>query len=365
MPPYDPANWTWAIVSDSGGGPSFTGDDLTVSSAPGTLVISATHNETGAPAMATISVVAAIVLTPVLEGLPAEVVQGEDYQLSAEVQNSDGSVNESYNPANWTFAVLSGPATFTGPNSDILSINAGSAPDSVSVQATHISEGTTAPATAGVIAPPGPDFPETLEPSNMVVVLANQGDTKNFGAGWTPQQSWGEASKLAVVADVDSKYGNALEKRSALGESNWLNAYNQGNFVANHREIYARYVFRLSSNWQRNAQETVFQYGRKLPGQSVDQFALMLSQGTPGLRWSNSLTGAEVGDGSRNGVYEANTPSISVLSKDEYHTLELLHRLNSAGNADGYLIYALPWMVWRSRRGTSGAAKTMSTFGPA
>lgn len=336
---YTLANWTWAIVSDSGGGASFTGDDLTVSSAPGTLVISATHNETGAPAMATISVVAAIVLTYVLEGLPAEVVEAQSYPMTARVLNSDGSVNEAYIPANWTFAIVSGPGTITGANSDILTVDAASAPATIVVSATHA--GGSDDETVTVIAAPVGDFPEVLTQAGMTEILANQGDTVNFGAGWAPQQDWNDPNKLAVVADVDSKFGNALEKRGFIGDSIWLDAFNLANNVANHRELYIRYVFRLSSNWQRASEEDVFEYGRKVPGTSPTQFELKVTQGSPGLRWVNKLTGADAGDPTRAGLYVANTPSLSVLSKDEYHTLELLHRLNTEGNADGYLRVAV------------------------
>lgn len=340
---YTPANWTWAIVSDEGGGASFggvDGDDLTVG-AVGTLVFSATHTETGASTQASIEVVATVVLTPVLDDLPAQVVEGQDYQLSAHVENADGSVNEAYNPANWTFTITAGGtfASITGANSDVLSVNSATAGNSVTVQATHTTAGSDSGTTSIIAA--GATFPEILEPSEMTVVLSNQGDTTDFGAGWVPQQSWNDTNKLAVVADGASKFGNALEKRGLIGDSGWLDAWNQGDFVADFREVYIRYVFLLASNWQRVGLENAFRYGRKLPGESPNQFILSLRSASPGIRWRNGLVGAEVGDASRTGDYEPANPVFTALARDQYHTLELLHRVNSPGNADGYLQVAV------------------------
>lgn len=338
---YDPTRWTWAIVSDEGGGASFggvDGDDLTASSAPGTLVISATHTETGAVAQATISVVAAIVLTYVLEGLPAEVVETNDYPMTARVLNADGSENEAYNPANWTFSIDSGPGSITGTNSDVLSIPSAVAPATTVVRATHTSTNFDTESVDVIAA--APTFPEVLEPAGMSVLLANEGDTTDFGTGWVPQQSWDDPNKLAVVADASSKYGNALEKRGFIGDSNWLDAYNRRNQGFGSLELYIRYVFRFASNWQRSSSEQVFWYGRFAPGESPSQFRLSILSGG-GLGFWNGLTGSDVGDPSKTGTYESATPALSQLALDQYHTVELLHRLNSPGNADGYLRVAV------------------------
>lgn len=262
---YDVDNWTWTIDSDTSGGASFgsgaNADDLTVGSSPGTVVIRATHNETEASATASISVVSAIVLTYVLEGLPAEVEPGEDYPMTARVLNADGSENEAYIPANWTFSITDGGAngSITGTDSDVLSVNSG-ASGSITVEALHSSSNTDSETVTVAEAVGG--FPEILDPAGAEEILANQGDTTDFGAGWVEQLSWSDTDKLAVVSDGSSKFGSALQKNGFIGDSGWLDAYNRGSFVADHREIYVRYVFLLSSNWQQANSEVAFVYGR-------------------------------------------------------------------------------------------------------
>lgn len=357
---YDVDNWTWAIDSDTTGGASFgsgaNADDLTVGSSPGTVVISATHIETDAVATATISVVSAIVLTYVLEGLPAEVETGESYPMTARVLNADGSENEAYIPANWTFSITAGGAngSITGTNSDVLSVNSG-ASGSITVEALHSSSNSD-DETVTVIDAAGA-FPEGLEPAGATEILANQGDTTNFGTGWVEELDWSDTGTLAVVSDGSSKFGSVLEKSASIGDSGWLDARNRGNNVANHREIYIRHVFLLSANWERATEEAVFQYGRKVPGEAPDQFELILKPSTPGIQWRNYLTGSDAGDASRNGTFEVETPNISALSRDAYHTLELRHRLNTDGNADGYLRVAVDGTEitsWNILGGASG-----------
>lgn len=350
---YDAANWTWAVDSGGGsfGGPD--GDDLTLPSAPATVAISATHNTESLVATASISVVAAVTFSPDFFSLPSQIIEGQQSNpLRSRVLASDGSTAEEIQ-TNWSYSIVSGPGTIGGSiGNNVLNADPGSAGSSITVRATYIGSLNVSPATddatTSVVAQPEPgDFPEVLEPAGMTQAVSLDGSTLNWGAGWNPSAGWSDTNRIEVVSDPLSKFGNAIEKRGFVGDtSGWLGALNVGqNVFGSWREVYVRYVWRLSSNWDyHSAGDKLFYWGRKVPGAGATQYFL-LQQPSSGLKFI-SQPGAPGGQHSGGiglaSAFFVPNPSIPSLARDEYHTVELLHRMNSApGNADGGIRVAI------------------------
>lgn len=330
--PYTPAEWTWSI--DSGGG-SFGGpnnDDLTLPAAPATVVVRATHTD-GLSTTEDVSVVAQATLTPELFNLPGSVIEGQTYDVRARLLNSDDTIAVNYTPSDWTFSVASGPASITGANGDVLSVNANSAGGSVTVRATYEGSEAVNPAfddsSASIVAQPQPgDFPDN-EPADMTPILFMDGSSKDPGAAFTQSTGWQDNNRIAVVSDPLSKYGNAIEKRFFEGDSSGWHGLFFGS-IGLWRELYMRYVFMMSSNWQyhggtngkiiyynksANSRENILLNEMWAWSDSVSTFP----DGSD--EWLKSGRQIPVPPGSITGNPQAGT----TISRGEYHTVEIHH----------------------------------------
>lgn len=317
--PYDPNNWTWSVVS---GGGSFTGDDLTLPAAPATVVIEATHPESGLSTTAEVEVVAAVQRALEIYNVPANVIQGRQYTLLA--RELDSATNEVLqDPATGVgFAVTSGPATITGGNT--LNINAGSAPGTVQVSATKAAV-TGDSNTYSVIAQPV--FPNN-EPQGTTPLLSMDGSTLTPPGGFTPSTNWDDG-KHQVVVDPNSKFGSAIQKNWEVGDGPGWNGLIRGG-IGEWTELYFRFVFQLSDNWEFFPANSKLIFYDKSP---EPHFVL----------WA----GARVGFndfGSGVGEYDAlsdpdDVQSTFRLSRGVYHTFEAHHRASLTPNTGFFRLW--------------------------
>lgn len=258
---YVAANWNWTIDDDGSGGASFTGDDLTVGPNVGQVVIRATYDNNLDPAnpangttqTATTNVVAApLTFTVVLTGLPASAVQDNTYTLGAERRDGTGQVIDS-DPANFTFTIITGGTFGSIINGNQLQVNAGTAGNSITVRASHNVGGEVGDGTTNIIVQP--TFSNN-EPAGFTPILIADGTTKDFSTGQpvaftllSQGTRWLDDNAVAVVVDPASKNGSAIEKRWFVGDPTGWNGVVTGR-IGEWRELYFRFIFMLSDNWQ-------------------------------------------------------------------------------------------------------------------
>lgn len=343
---YDPANWGKAITS---GGASASlgganGDVLTATTTLGEVVVTFTYNVAGSEAEGTVATAAVeVVATPtfnvVITNLPSNVIQGQSYTLAAE--RRDGVTGEVVdgNPANFAFSLIAGGSFASITNGNQLNINPSTSGNSITVQATHNAFGESGTAGANIIVQP--TFPAVLSLAGDTQVFSNQGNTLSWGAGWSPSTGWtSDPTRITVVADVASKFGNAIQKNGKIGDvGSWLQALNvnQLGSLAAFREYYFRFVFLMSANWQHHTSgDKILWWGRRFPGGQATQFYIHVQSGLYRFTAQNTLNGA--GTPVNFNVVARGVPS---LTKGVYHTVEVRHRLNIPGQGDGYLRMAV------------------------
>lgn len=335
---YDPTHWTKAVTSGGSsaslGGPN--GDVLTATTTLGEVVVTFTYNVAdsealGTVATATVEVVASPVFNVVVTGLPASVVQGNSYTLGAERRDGEtGQVVDS-NPANFVFTITSGGTFASITNGNQLNINPGTAGNSVTVQAAHNISGS-GQASTNIIVQPA--FPNN-EPAGMSTRLAAQGDTLTFPgpATWNPNALWSDPSRIAVVADGASKFGQVLEKRWKLGDNAGWYALNIGQ-VGLWRELFIRVVYMIPSNYQRHhtGAEKFIYYNQGGQGGGTGDFVLWHTA-------SNSSNSISWSDGGSVNTCVPQKPSggdLGELQRGVYHTVEI-HHVASLNPGEGSL----------------------------
>lgn len=357
---YDPAEWTWAVGSGGGsfGGPN--GDELTLPAAPASVEISATHDEQGLVDTATIAVVATVAFTPEFYNLPAQIIQGQQSNpLRSRVLDSDGSTVEEVD-TNWSYSIVSGPGSISGPiGNQVLIANAGSAGQSITVRATYMGSLNVSPATddqtTSVVQQPGPDdFPEVLQPAGHTVIESLDGSSKIW-AGWNQSDEWtSDNTRVEVVSDPLSKFGNAVEKRFFFGEAfgGWKGF--SGRHIGLWRELYVRLVFKMSSNFEWHSSGGKYLY---------------LHNSGAGAAKRNIILGTETNSTPANNAFDLDPdpgraisfvdfstglgqwiPNLPRVSRGEYHTVEHLIGAD-LGTNDGYLrqavdgVEAVEWVL--------------------
>lgn len=346
---YDPANWDWTIDSGGGSFGGVNGDELTMPAAPATVVIRATHLVEDVSATASIESVAVSPVQRKLQiyNVPANVVQGEQYTILArEIDSATGDTIE--DPATGvTLAVTSGPGSISGGNT--LNVNAGSAGGVIQVSATKAGINSDT-ASFNVIAQP--TFPSNEPPGFTQLNLVDGSTT--LWPGWTNQSpQWLNPDRVTTETDPASKYGQVTRKRFFIGEESGWHGLTVFPPATIFKEVYTRMVFRLSSNYDphisgdkvfinrknvggdravgnnffhRNL-TVFFNHHTRLPGETnrniwLNSIPRLIIPGSP------PFTG---GSGFGNG------PFIKII-KGQFHTFEILRRMNSAANvADGLL----------------------------
>lgn len=171
------------------------------------------------------------------------------------------------------------------------------------------------------------------EPAGMTPIVFIDGSSKTW-PGFGRSRPWTNDDRITVVDDPESKHGLAIEKRFFVGDRSgwnghtWLRVADRGS--GGYHELYFRMVFRFSPNWQyHTGMNKMFYWGSiGRPGNiGPTQFFLGIRGGR--FQFVNqSASGESVSRGN----FRANAPRIS---RDEYHTVEVLHVANTPGNSDG------------------------------
>lgn len=323
--PYTAANWNWTIDADTSGGASFggvDGDDLTVGPNVGSVTIRATYDHATDPAnpangttqTATCNVVAAVVNNLEIYGPPNDVVENTSYQLFTRSRN--GVTNEVINEIEpgVAYVVDSGPATITGANSDILTVNASITPP-VTITVSVSKVGFT-PDTAQFNGVEPAAFPDN-QPPGMTGIEAINGSTKLF-TGWTEDSAWLDNDRVSVVVDAASKFGNVVQKEFFVGDGTGWHGRTFHD-IGTWTEMYVRIVFLLSNNYQFvSGGEFLMEYA---PAQGSRVFNIALSKAMPGrIAWVDWTSNA--------GEYlplDGSGDTLPAIAKNVYHTVEIHH----------------------------------------
>lgn len=283
-------------------------------------------------------------LTPDFFNFLASVIEEESYDLRARVLNPDQTINTNYVASDWSWSIVTGGSfgSIGGANSDVLTLNAASAGNSITVRATYVGSETLNPTTddktADIVVASA--FSESLEPAGGTVIKSLNGSTLDWGSGFNPSPAWetGEP-RIAVVSDANSKFGNAIEKRGFIDDtSGWLKALNVGNNIGSFREWYIRFVWLMSSNWQVHSggNDKLFFFGARFGSESPTQFYVRYTGSNIFLVMQNVNNGSSLPVNSL--IKPQGWPTVN---RGVYHTLELRLRLNTAGMTDGSLRMAL------------------------
>lgn len=259
-------------------------------------------------------------------------VEDNSYDLRSRVLNPDQTIHTPYAVNDWDFTLPSGgPGAIVGPDDDILTIFPGVAPDSIEVRASYVGAETLSPSfqdkVFGIVASGGP-FPEN-EPPDMDTILFLNGSNKS-PPGWNQGDAWQDNNRVAIVNDPDSKYGQAIEKRFFIGDqSGWHGLIHRQ--IGLWEELYFRFVFKLSQNWQYHGgtNSKMVYYNRSGGGQeeilwgeryawSDSPSAIFPSQSEDSLKSGRQIP---VPPGSETGNPQQGTN----IPRNVYHTLEIHH----------------------------------------
>lgn len=281
-------------------------------------------------------------LTPDFYNPASPVIEEQAYDLRARVLNPDQTVHTGYIVGQWAFAIIAGASfgNIGGTNNDVLTLNAGSAGNSITIQATYQGPETLSPSTQDkqltiTTQPPG-GWPNN-EPAGMTMIISQNGSTKTF-PGWFQDSRWQDDEFVSVVSDPASRYGSAIEKRFFVGDVSGWNGQTSRTSFFNFREVYFRLIFTLSSNFQfHTGGGKYFYWGRKPTGTTTgpSQFILRPFAGRP-LQLAVQISLSDGGSTSQPGsnYQPGNLPNIT---KNNYHTAEILHRINDPGLDNGSL----------------------------
>lgn len=345
---YDPAKWAKTVVSGDAtfGGPN--GDLLTMGETPGAISIQLLH-ETGVPAGGTTVLIATSgSFVAELYGLPAQVIEDEDYEVHARKRDAVSLVIVQ-DPAPATFAVPSGPASITGGN--IVSVNPNSAPAQITVLTTlQTPEMEQDSATATVvegpelppIPPPNPgNYSVILQPAGGHNVIANFNGSTKIWPGWTLGAEWLNNNRVRVVDDSAAKFEKAIEKRFFQGEPAGGFKGNARRNIGLWRELYVRMVLAYSATWVWHSGGGKFIYLHNSgTGAAQRNFVLQGAAGGAGgqLPTGGGRVPCIVDFGSGIGQWVPfNTPA---LARGVYHTIEYLINVD-IGDSGGSLRMAI------------------------
>lgn len=297
-------------------------------------------------------------------------IEEQSYDLRARVLNPDNTVHTAYAPADWTFSITVGGTfgSIGGANNDVLSLNASTAGNSITVRASYVGSETLDPTFEDVqfsiVVQPSGNFPVILEPVDHTEVMSLDGSslslpTLQLGGVWS-NTSWFQSSRFDLVSDVESKFGSTLEKRAFVGDTpghgaGWATTPNAMSF----QEAYFRMVFKRSDNFQRHpGGDKFFYFGHKFPG--VAPRSIVIGSQSTRIMIVND---AEISAGFGSTVSGTNAAGVSrsegdfVISNGSYHTLEFLLRMNTEGMHDGFARCAFNGVevaTWEHQSGTTG-----------
>lgn len=171
-----------------------------------------------------------VTLHPDFYGPPAgALIEEQVYNLRARVRNPDETIHTVYAAADWEFAITVGGSfgSIGGANNDVLTINAGTGGNSITVQATYVGSETLNPLTDTVqfsinVLVPG----EFNEPPNSTTIINWQGSPRGgngpsgqafglpFMRGW--EQIKGSIDQIADATNPTGS-GQVLRFRYAVG----------------------------------------------------------------------------------------------------------------------------------------------------
>lgn len=188
--------------------------------------------------------------------------------------------------------------------------------------------------------PPVPGQWPNNEPEDFFEITHIDGTSKDW-PGWRPFGSWGDSNRVRVVVDPEAKYGFAVEKRFMEGDVSGWGDPQTGAFRGPGQtlerqtceEIYVRFVFKYSSNWDFHSGGEKLFVGNdgSLPSMAIELrhgavFVALTIDGYPTSRrfWLPLKATAPVPNRPQEGL--ASNPNVARFERGQYHTVEFYRR---------------------------------------
>lgn len=165
-----------------------------------------------------------------------------------------------------------------------------------------------------------------IDGSNTDFDYTGQGGS-DLGAGWSMNNKWLDITKILSTTSAGSRYPSVLRKNMFIGDSSgWNGVATIANFAATYEELYFRFIFRYSANWQINGGgEKLFMFG-EVGGSGSSFYPGPTGSGVIQMRNQSSNSGG-------GGIWRSASVT---LPKGEWNTIELHMVAQSVqGVADG------------------------------